>query len=201
MSSPSPPPLPPKGLGPFDQPLVPVNVDRYREVVYHDGRGRFTTDSHRRPRTMSWVESTPVFHPSCGSRLSDQSVLPLRNQTSTLETSHTAHLSRTVVPLRGQHVTVAKYTPKPRPKVIVEPQKRRSEPKNTSESFQIFNESQGPHRQYWTEVSTPPSTPRPRRLSTPELSDIEDRPFCYCDSQKNVVMYCTSCRRQVDPLA
>ncbi|KAJ8112331.1 hypothetical protein OPT61_g5275 [Boeremia exigua] len=40
----------------------------------------------------------------------------------------------------------------------------------------------------------PPPTPRPRLLSSPELSDVEDdRPFCYCDASKNCVY--ASCRR------
>lgn len=48
-----------------------------------------------------------------------------------------------------------------------------------------------------TETSTsliPPSAPRPRRLATPELSDIEDeRQFCGCDCKRNACKCCTSC--------
>lgn len=34
--------------------------------------------------------------------------------------------------------------------------------------------------------AAPPPAPRPRRLSTPELSDLdEERLFCYCDAKKN----------------
>ncbi|KAF2622667.1 hypothetical protein BU25DRAFT_415160 [Macroventuria anomochaeta] len=40
----------------------------------------------------------------------------------------------------------------------------------------------------------PPLAPRPRRLSTPDLSDIEDdQPFCHCDSKKKCAS--VSCRR------
>lgn len=38
-----------------------------------------------------------------------------------------------------------------------------------------------------------PPTPRPRRLSTPELPDMKDRQFCYCDSRKNCAE--ASCQR------
>jgi hypothetical protein len=122
------PPLLPKALEPSKQSLVSMNVERYREVVYHDGRGRFTTDSHRRSRIAGWVESTPVSHSSCSSELSDQSAVSSKNQTLALETSQAVHMSRTAVPLGGRHVTLTKHTPKSRPKVIVEPQRRRGEP-------------------------------------------------------------------------
>lgn len=46
-----------------------------------------------------------------------------------------------------------------------------------------------------SELTTPSPTPRPRRLPTPDLSDIDDdRPFCRCDSRKD----CTSASCQRD---
>jgi hypothetical protein len=44
-------------------------------------------------------------------------------------------------------------------------------------------------------ISTPaPSAPRPRRLPTPELSDIEDeRVFCGCDIKRKVSGCCAFC--------
>jgi hypothetical protein len=196
-SSSSPPSLLPKALNPLEQPLVSANVDRYREVVYHDGRGRFITDS-RRPRTASWVESTTLSHPSCSPKWPEQSDMSLGIQQSVLETGQTTNISQTAVPLGGRHVTVAKHAPKSRPKVIVERQGWRNGPENVAETSRVFKESQGPRRQYWTEVITPPSTPRIRRLSTPELSGAEDTPFCDCNTQRKVVRCCKSCRRQVD---
>jgi hypothetical protein len=197
-SSSSPPSLLPKALNPLEQPLVSVNVDRYREVVYHDGRGRFTTDSRRRSRTASWVESTALSHPSCSPKWPEQSDMSLGIQRSVLKTNQTTNMGQTAVPVGGRHVTVAKHAPQSRPKIIVERQRRRDGPENVAETFQIFKGSQEPRRQYWTEVSTPPSTPRIRRLSTPELSGAEDTPFCDCNNQREVVRCCTSCRRQVD---
>jgi hypothetical protein len=42
-------------------------------------------------------------------------------------------------------------------------------------------------------AAAPPSTPRPRRLPTPELSDIEsERPFCGCDIKKHSLKSCIS---------
>src|SRR5690242_2897316 len=44
-----------------------------------------------------------------------------------------------------------------------------------------------------SELTVPPSTPRPSRLATPELSDIDDeRPFCHCDFRKE--RKCASCQ-------
>jgi hypothetical protein len=182
-SSSSPPSLLPKALNPLEQPLVSANADRYREVVYHDGRGRFITDS-RRPRTASWVESTALSHRSCSPKWPEQSDMFLGIQNSVLETSQTTNMSRTAVSLGDRHVTVAKHVPKSRLKVIVERKGRCNEPGNVAETSQVFKQSQEPRRQYWTEVLTHPSTPRIRRLSTPELSGAEDTPFCDCNNKK-----------------
>ncbi|KAJ4989309.1 hypothetical protein SVAN01_05214 [Stagonosporopsis vannaccii] len=36
------------------------------------------------------------------------------------------------------------------------------------------------------DFTEPPTTPRPRRLATPDLSDVdEDRPFCHCEFRKD----------------
>jgi hypothetical protein len=196
-SSSSPPSLLPKALNPLEEQIVSAHVNRYREVVYHDGRGRFITDS-RRPRTASWVESTALSHSSCSSRWPEQSDMSLGIQHSVLETSQTTNMSQTAVPLGDRHVTVAKHAPKSRLKVIVERKGRRNEPESVEETSRVFEQSQEPRRQYWTQVLTPPSTPRIRRLSTPELSGAEDTPFCDCNNQRKVVRCCASCRRLVD---
>jgi hypothetical protein len=43
------------------------------------------------------------------------------------------------------------------------------------------------------ELPTPPPTPRMGRLETPELSDLEDNPFCDCCQDVRLVKYCASC--------
>jgi hypothetical protein len=43
---------------------------------------------------------------------------------------------------------------------------------------------------------TPPPTPRMKRLPTPELSDLDETPFCPCDDPTTQA-YCRSCRKQV----
>lgn len=45
------------------------------------------------------------------------------------------------------------------------------------------------------EEPTPPPTPLLRRLPSPELSDLDEAPFCECDEAK-VVPYCTLCRKE-----
>jgi hypothetical protein len=47
--------------------------------------------------------------------------------------------------------------------------------------------------------AAPPPTPRPCRLPTPELSDIdEERPFCDCEALRKVPIKCqASCRRML----
>jgi hypothetical protein len=42
---------------------------------------------------------------------------------------------------------------------------------------------------------TPPPTPRMKRLPTPELSDLGEEPFCYCDDPTTVTYY-RACKRQ-----
>lgn len=41
---------------------------------------------------------------------------------------------------------------------------------------------------------TPPPTPRLERLPTPELSDLDEAPFCDCDKTA-LMTYCTSCKK------
>jgi hypothetical protein len=47
----------------------------------------------------------------------------------------------------------------------------------------------------WTEP-TPPPTPRLGRLSTPELSDLDEAPFCDCDNQAAMMKYCALCKKE-----
>jgi hypothetical protein len=43
------------------------------------------------------------------------------------------------------------------------------------------------------DVPTPPPTPRPGRLPTPDIPDLEERPFCDCCEGSTRFKYCTSC--------
>ncbi|ORY11616.1 hypothetical protein BCR34DRAFT_317995 [Clohesyomyces aquaticus] len=47
-------------------------------------------------------------------------------------------------------------------------------------------------------VLTPPPTPKIGRLPTPELPDLDERPFCDCCVEAHVAKYCASCRCKLD---
>lgn len=47
-------------------------------------------------------------------------------------------------------------------------------------------------------LPTPPPTPRMGRLETPELTDLEDSPFCDCCEDLKQVKYCASCGVKLD---
>jgi hypothetical protein len=42
-------------------------------------------------------------------------------------------------------------------------------------------------------ISTPPPTPKFERLPTPDLDDLDERPFCNCCVDTCVVKYCVAC--------
>jgi hypothetical protein len=56
----------------------------------------------------------------------------------------------------------------------------------------------GSTSQKWLEL-TPPPTPRLGRLPSPELSDLDEAPFCECDKIA-LRSYCNSCKKEFDPL-
>jgi hypothetical protein len=47
-------------------------------------------------------------------------------------------------------------------------------------------------------LPTPPPTPRMGRLETPDLSDLEDTPFCDCCEDLKPVKSCPSCGIELD---
>ncbi|KAF2257350.1 hypothetical protein BU26DRAFT_42352 [Trematosphaeria pertusa] len=46
-------------------------------------------------------------------------------------------------------------------------------------------------------MPTPPATPRIERLPTPDLSDLDETPFCDCCIEAHVVKYCASCGEEL----
>lgn len=198
----SPSPLPPKRSEPFKQPNTSADIKKYRETVYHDGRGCFTANPRRCSQVASWVETTEeatteaAAHTPRAPRSPAQSEVPSRVRSTVLVASQTTNRTQTIPPV-GQHVTVAKRAAKSRINVVVEQQKPSDALRILCPS-QCYEDFQGPIRQDWVRVSTPPPTPSIKRLSTPDLSDTEDRPFCGCSTHKNVMRDCASCHREVD---
>jgi hypothetical protein len=197
----SPSPLPPEKSKTAKEPVLSVDVKGYREVVYHDGRGYFTADSRRRSRAVSWVESTSTPHHSFSKDLSDLSSRSSgTSDTSMGGCSPSLDASQTTAPpLGGRHVTCTKRAPKSRRKIIVEQKVPGEASKNILGLSRCCKTLQEPSRYYRAEIPTPPPTPRIKRLPTPELLDVEGRPFCDCSTQKYLVKHRMTCRQDFDP--
>lgn len=200
----SPSSLPPMKPESSKQSNASVGTKEYRETVYHDGQGRFIVNSRYFSEVASWVKATEKAMTESGPhiprspRSPDHSEVAPRARATVPVASQTANTTQTAAPLaRNRHVTIVKRVAKSRTKIVVERQKPGDALKTPGPS-RYHENLQYPLQQDWVEVSTPPPTPSIRRLSTPELSDTEDRPFCDCSTQKHVVRYCSSCRREAD---
>lgn len=47
-------------------------------------------------------------------------------------------------------------------------------------------------------LATPPATPKMERLPTPELEDLDERPFCDCCTGVQVMKYCAACGYELE---
>ncbi|KAF1940673.1 hypothetical protein EJ02DRAFT_225415 [Clathrospora elynae] len=161
----------------------------YRQTMYHDGIGLHITDSRRRSSMVRKVEyqrhayADFVLYPT-----NDAPPSPRGRLVDVLQ-DHPAPQVSSAKPSVGSHVTSAKPSSKVRLKPAIIHGVAQSDEAMPDKKEQAFQSSAGP---------TPPQTPRLARLSTPDLSDLDEALFCECGVQANVVRCCTSCNKEVD---
>jgi hypothetical protein len=167
--------------------------DRLRQTVYDDGRSRCIVESRRRSQMVRDIEPNHIEHSSVWSiPYSDMMETPSRPHLGRSQSPCSASSSMRsprggLAPSRDEDAKPLSSKTKP---VVIVPA--------SFGTIELSDAKRNGTSQHWIEP-TPPPTPRLRRLSTPELSDLGDVPFCECDE---VVLrrYCTSCRKDVDPL-
>ncbi|XP_014560232.1 hypothetical protein COCVIDRAFT_89753 [Bipolaris victoriae FI3] len=161
---------------------------RYRQTMYHDKAGVQIAESRRRAGGARKVESPTqtytdfVLYPM-------DSINPSSRSRSYDSSRCSAPKVRERESYSTPHVTSAKHSSKARQKPAII--QRALEPRR-----QLSGEEK--RRFYFPEESTPPPTPRSFRLSTPELPDIKEAPFCGCGVRGHIVKYCKSCNKEVD---
>lgn len=147
----------------------------YRRVDYRDGQHVRVVESRRRPHRVEYVE--PVAHHRPSSELVGKSEV---SQAASCALSSLVDRKSRDRPVLADHVTPYSSLSRTKAFVIQTPR-----PHRPSKSSTIFQQSDEP--------ITPPSTPRMERLSTPDLDDLDQRPFCDCCVDQNTFKYCVSC--------
>ncbi|EOA90879.1 uncharacterized protein SETTUDRAFT_158375 [Exserohilum turcica Et28A] len=160
----------------------------YRQTMYHDKAGIRIAESRRRsgvagkvePSTQPYVDFVlyPVEHTQYSSKNCSQDV-----------SYHAAPKTRAAASYSRPHVTSAKHSSinRPEPAIIhAATEQSRTLSGGETTPFQLSGEP------------TPPPTPRVARLSTPELAELIEAPFCECGVERQIVRCCKTCSKEAD---
>lgn len=166
------------------------DLRKYRQTVYHDGAGRHVAESCCRSRVDRNVKSAPTTG-------LDWTLYPVQNEPMPpkrrpVDTSPRKPSSESDSEMSGlaEHVTSAKRRScAVRPKVVIIDEARQRCVSRINKTRILL---QAPSD------LTPPPTPRLRRLATPDLSDLDESPFCDCGVGSHVITLCTSCTKEFE---
>jgi hypothetical protein len=171
------------------RPMQRSFLQAHGQVVYDDGSGRRIVESRRRSREVSGIRtSVKTARIGYSKPTTSNVMLSPSDPWAIEEQKHPASRAPSKTGL-ASHVTSAKKLKslsKPKVVVIIDPFMRTaSEACQTESSLQRHIEL------------TPPPTPRLSRLETPDLSDLEDTPFCGCGADAHIVKRCTWCGHEI----
>jgi hypothetical protein len=159
---------------------VPMSSERlsprgkHHQTVYDDGRSQYIVERRRRSDTVLGANVMDLRH-----RISPASL-----QKITPSTSSRSYTTSKDSAIRGNLSSCDGLGKKPSTsKAVV----------ITTATSSIAEKSMA--LETWANP-TPPPTPRITRLPTPDLSDLDETPFCYCDDS-TMRAYCRSCRKQI----
>lgn len=170
-------------------PVQPRHGERYRQTVYHDGAGRQIAECRRRSGLVQKVKAPTttrqdwILYPASDATEDRQSSLPHASVSHNRSSSSSLHGGL------APHVTKVKRSSKVRPKAVVIVTS--SKPTEAKQSSVKKSFHQGAEL-------TPPPTPRIERLPSPDLSDLDDAPFCNCGIHAHIVKFCVLCNTKVD---
>lgn len=160
------------------------------QMMYDDGSGRRIIDSRRRSRKLSGTRISAKTA-RAESNTSTSKVRPCFESPSVPEEQKQPVLRARSDTVQAPHVTFVKQSrsspSKPKAVIIVDQSTR-----NLSRTTQV---QISPRSRF---EFTPPPSPRLGRLETPELSDLEDTPFCECGADAHIVKRCTRCGHEIE---
>ncbi|KAG9185727.1 hypothetical protein G6011_07058 [Alternaria panax] len=165
-------------------------IHEYRQIAYRDGGNVQIAESRRPTWADRMVEASVQTY-------TDFVLYPKENKHSHLwggfeEVSSQPHPARprgAAGPSSEVHVTSAKHSSKVKLKPVILHAEAKSSQRVPLEGKVAVRSSASP---------TPPLTPRLGRLSTPELSDLDEAPFCDCGVASHVFKRCTNCNVEID---
>jgi len=159
----------------------------YRQTMYRDGAGLQIAESRRHSGVVRKVGSSTQAYSDFVLFPTDNISLSLRGFSGEALHQHPAPRRGTADPVSELHVTSAKHLAKARPKPVIVQQASklsRALSDRTKTSFQASSDLKCP------------STPRSARLSTPELSDLDEALLCDCDVAGHIVKCYIACGRE-----
>lgn len=164
----------------------PSSVVAHHQTVYNSDRGHCIVEGRSR---MVRAAKAPSSASACRPATSLSHATPTQERHSAVGFVNfpSPPASPRECPGLAPHVTFAKHSHKPKVVVVASPRMSSKQLPGDDSAFKGWEEP------------TPPPTPRLGRLPTPDLSDLEDAPFCGCDSKATIVRYCTSCKKHAEP--
>ncbi|KAF2116479.1 hypothetical protein BDV96DRAFT_598386 [Lophiotrema nucula] len=163
-----------------------LSTAHYRVSQYYDGKAVRVQESRRRPHVIGYPKQSMSKDFLLFDTESKENTAI--DSKSTNESSHSRRSPKSTsmqLRTRGEtHVTRVKpCAPRAKAQAVIihAPSPTRTQ---KSEALLLIQK---------TSMPTPPPTPKLGRLSTPELSDLDDAPFCDCCVQEPIVKYCASC--------
>ncbi|KAH7361251.1 hypothetical protein BKA66DRAFT_573599 [Pyrenochaeta sp. MPI-SDFR-AT-0127] len=176
----------PTQQAPID-PFHSLDFEKYRQTVYYDDAGWHVAESCRRSRVDPDVLPAPNTH-------LDWTLFPVQDAPASLKLRPVDASSRSSpfgsdIEKTGlaMHVTSAKRRScKVKPKVVIVDEARKQcgpRSSKTKTNLQAYSDR------------TPPLAPRLRRLTTPDLPDLDESPFCNCGVGAHVIKLCASCNK------
>ncbi|KAF1835779.1 hypothetical protein BDW02DRAFT_495117 [Decorospora gaudefroyi] len=161
----------------------------YRQTMYHDGAGLRIAESRRRSGMVRKVEPSAQAYVDFVLYPANDAETSLRSHPDEVEQHHPASRAATGESRSRSHVTFAKRSSKIRAKPVIVHGIAKSTETLSDKTKASLQTSADP---------TPPPTPRPARLSTPDLSELDEAPFCDCGFEPHVVKRCATCGKTVD---
>jgi hypothetical protein len=154
---------------------------KHHQTVYDDGRSQYIVERRRRSDTVLGANTIDSRH-RISSRVSQRATMTssehlLSSSSRSYPSSKDSAVSGNLASRDG----LSKKSNTSRAVVITTGTSNIAEKNLASET--------------WASL-TPPPTPRMKRLPTPELSELDETSFCYCDDPTTQV-YCRSCRKQI----